>query len=99
MAKIKALPSLAIISGFKGKLDFYVHMGQPCVRKWPRKVGHFRAPAVQAGWTAFSEAASLWNSLSPEVQDAYKRMAAGTTMSGRDIFTKSFINGDFILKL
>lgn len=92
MAKIDKLPSLAIISGFRGVVDFYVHCGQPCARKWPRSPGHDRAPAVQAGWPAFAWAASYWNSLSPEVRDAYKQMAQGTNMTPRDLFTKSIIS-------
>lgn len=91
MAKISKMPSQVIIDGFKGTVDFYVHCGQPCARMWPRSPGHRRAPAVEAGWAAFAWAASNWNSLSPEVQDAYRAMAAGTHMSGRDIFIKSFI--------
>ncbi|GAH90840.1 unnamed protein product, partial [marine sediment metagenome] len=33
MAKLTALPSLDIIRGFKGTLDFYIRRGVPCVRK------------------------------------------------------------------
>ncbi|MBA7638327.1 hypothetical protein ES703_45981 [subsurface metagenome] len=91
MAKIAKMPGLKIIDGFKGTLDFYVWKGIACVRRWPRSPGHRRAPAVEAQWAAFAWAASNWNSLTPVVQDAYRAMAAGTHMSGRDIFTKSFI--------
>lgn len=98
MAKIAKMPSLAIIDGFKGAVDYYVHCGQPCARSWPRSPGHRRSPAVQAQWPAFTEATTLWNDLSPEVQDAYKRMSAGTHLSGRDVFTKSYIS-PFIVRL
>lgn len=94
MAKLARLPSLAVINGFKGLIDFYVNMGIPCARSWPKSPGHDRAPAVQEQWPAFTWAASNWNSLSPEVQDAYKQLASGTNMTPRDIFTKSFINGE-----
>lgn len=97
MAKIKKLPGLAIINGFKGKLDFYVWMGIPCVRSWPRSPGHDRTPAVETQWPAFAFAGSYWESLSTEVQQAYVSMASGFPVTGRDIFTKSFISGKSIV--
>lgn len=96
MAKITKMPSLAIIKGFKGKVDFYVYCGQPCARSWPRSPGHDRAPGVEAQWPAFAWAASNWNSLSPEVQEAYRSMASGTNMTGRDLFIKGFITPTFL---
>jgi len=103
MAKLTALPSLAIISGFKGVIDFYVNYqscdrevagkGIPCARRWPRSPGHFRSPEVMEGWSAFSEAAKYWTQLTPEIQDAYNKMASGTGLSGRDMFTRGYISG------
>lgn len=98
MAKITKLPGLAVIKGFKGTLDFYVWKGIACVRRWPRSPGHRRAPAVEAQWAAFSQASKLWTSLSPEVQDAYRRMSAGTHLSGRDVFVKSYLSS-FIVRI
>ncbi|MBA7576225.1 hypothetical protein ES708_18064 [subsurface metagenome] len=92
MAKITKMPGLRVISGFKGTLDFYVCRGIACVRSWPRSPGHKRAPAVEARWPAFATASKLWNELSPEIRDAYKRMSAGTRWSGRDIFIKGYLN-------
>lgn len=93
MAKITKLPGQDIIDGFKGVLDFYVYMGIPCVRSWPKSPGHDRAPAVQAQWLAFSWAAKNWANLSLEVKGTYNQLAVGTNMTGKDIFTKGFING------
>jgi len=105
MAKLKVLPSLAIISGFREKVDFYINHqtcdpelkgpGIPCARKWPRSPGHKRAPAVEAQWPAFSNASKLWSTLSPEIQAAYNEMASGTGLSGRDFFTRSYLTGLF----
>jgi hypothetical protein len=92
VAKIGKLPGLNIIKGFKGTLDYYVWKGIACVRSWPRSPGHRRAPAVEAQWSAFAQASKLWNELSPVVQEAYKRMSAGTSLSGRDVFTKSYLS-------
>ena len=97
MAKLIALPHQAIISGFKGTVDFYVNMGIPCARRWPRSPGHRRAPAVESQWPPFAWASSNWNSLSPIVQEAYRQTAQGTTLTGRDLFTKSYITDYFRL--
>lgn len=96
MAKITKLPGMDIISGFKGTLDFYVHMGQPCVRSWPKSPGHDRAPLVQAQWPAFTIASKAWAYLAPEVQSAYNRMSAGLRLTGRDIFIKSYIKSPLL---
>lgn len=103
MAKLTALPHMDIIDGFKGKVDFYINHqtcdpelkgeGIPCARKWPRSPGHERAPAVMATWEAFAYAAAKWNDLSQEIQDAYREMASGTGLSGRDMFTRSYLTG------
>lgn len=99
MAKIGKLPGMTVIKGFRGVLDYYVWKGIACVRRWPRSPGHRRAPAVEAQWSAFTEASKLWVTLSPEVQDAYNRMAVGTHMSGRDIQVKSYITNLSIVRL
>jgi hypothetical protein len=94
VAKIKKLPGLSVISGFKGTLDFYVWKGIACVRSWPRSPGHERAPAVMAQWQAFTNAAKLWMTLSPEVKDAYRQMSAGLRLSNRDVFIKFYLSAE-----
>ena len=91
MAKITHLPGQAVIDGLKGTLDYYLWMGIACVRSWPSSPGHDRAPAVEAQWSAFSRAAMLWNYLDPQVKEAFNEMAVGTRLTGRDVFTKSYI--------
>jgi hypothetical protein len=39
----------------------------------------------------------LWNTLDPSVQAAYNTMAAGSTMTGRDIMVKMYVDGKSIL--
>lgn len=97
MAKLAALPAQDIISDFAGVIDFYVRDGIPVCRQWPKPHTKERAAAVQAQWPIWTDALSLWKTLSPEVQAAYKTMAAGSTMSGRDIMVKMYINGKSIL--
>lgn len=96
MAKLAAMPSLAIISGYKGTIDFYLWRGIPVARSWPRSPGHRRAAAVEAQWPVFTAASQLWNKVSPELQAAYNTMASGSTMSGRDMATKLYINATFM---
>ena len=103
MAKLLSLPSMDIISGFKGVIDYYVNFqscdrevagkGIPCARRWPKSPGHVRSVAVMEQWSAFSEAARYWSELTPEVQAPYNKMASGTGLSGRDMFTRGYISG------
>lgn len=93
MAKLTTMPHQAIIDGLKGKIDFYLWMGIPVARKWPRSPGHERAPAVEATWPAFTIAVRAWSSLSPEIQAAYIETAHGTNMSGRDLQVKAYLSG------
>ena len=48
-------------------------------------------------WPIFADAVAQWNTLDPMVRTAYQTMAAGSTMSGRDIMIKMYINGKSIL--
>jgi len=103
MAKLTALPSQAIIDGFRGVVDFYISYqscdrsvagkGIPCARSWPRSPGHDRAPAVQEQWSAFGEVAGLWKKIPASLQAQYNSMASGTGLTGRDIYTRGFISG------
>lgn len=96
MAKLTALPELSIIAGLKGTIDFYVWMGIPVARAWPKSPGHNRAPAVQAQWPRFTAAARLWPQLSPTVKEAYRQMAAGTAMTAKDIFFKTYLTSEVV---
>ncbi len=93
MAKIRKMPSQGIIDGFKGTLDFYINMGIPCVRLWPKSPGKLRSTPVMAQWPAWSYAAKEWSNLTPVVQDAYRTLATNSGLSGRDMFTRSYLTG------
>lgn len=90
MARLKVIPHQAVIDGFKGKLDFYVHRGTPCVRRWPRSPGRPLAPGVVAGWPAFAYISSKWSELPQEIKNAYIALATGTRLSGRDMFIRGY---------
>lgn len=93
MAKITVMPHEAIISGFRGVIDYYYYMGQPCCRIWPRSPGHIRAAPVMAQWPIFTLAVRLWNELSPELRRDYEEMAQASGLSGRDIFMRAYMSG------
>jgi hypothetical protein len=91
MVRLTALPNEAIISGFKGSIDYYYNMGIPCARKWPRSPGKKRTPAVEAQWPAFSIAAREWSMLSETVQDAYRALAQSSGLDGRDLQVRGYL--------
>jgi len=93
MAKVAALPAKGFISGFKGSLDFYVHNGQVCVRRWPKSPGKKRSKAVEAQWPTFTYATRLWNTLSPEVRDSFRMLSSGTGLSARDMAMRAYLSG------
>jgi hypothetical protein len=93
MVKLPKLPEQAIISGFKGTVDFYVYMGIPVARSWPRVSGKARAPAVAAQWPTFTYAAREWKKLSKTVQDAYMKMAQSSGLDGRDLQVRAYLSG------
>ena len=97
MAKLVALPEQAIINGFKGTLDYYVWMGIPCCRSWPRARTVPITPQEKAQWQTFTDASQLWNTLDQATKNAYNKMASGSTMSGRDVMVKLYINSQSLL--
>ena len=95
MARIKAMPAIKIIGGFKGVLDFYFWKGIPCVRAWPKSPIHSRSQAVQSTWPAFAYSAKAWYDLDPSLRELYNHQAAGTHMTGKDLFMRSYLSGAF----
>lgn len=93
MAKLLAMPQQAIIDGFKGTIDYYVNMGIPCARAWPKSPGKIRSEAVMAQWPAFTYASREWKNLSPAVQAAYEQLATNSGLSGRDMMVRAYLTG------
>ena len=84
---------MAIIDGFKGTLDFYIHRTLICVRSWPKSPGKIRSEPVMSQWPAWTYASREWSNLSPTVQDAYRQYATSSGLTGRDMFTRSYLRG------
>lgn len=97
MAKLGALPEVDIISGFKGVIDYYVRDGVAICRRWPRTPAGHLSPATKTQWSYFAEAVASWNIVDPEVRAAYISMASGSTLTGRDMMIKLYLNGKSIL--
>jgi len=93
MAKIREMLGEKVISGFRGMLDFYYYMGQPCVRRWPKSPGPRRAPQVEAQWPAFTQAVALWRELDPSLVTYFRQMAQGTGLTARDVFMRAYLAG------
>jgi len=89
MARIKSLPSIETIRGFRGILDFYVWRGLPCVRRWPNKGHHNRSPVeVAAGYT-FGAIIKAFALVGGEVKALYDQDAVGQPRTGRDIYVSA----------
>ena len=93
MVRLIILPHEDIIDGFKGAVDFYVHRGIPCARKWPKSPGRVRSQAVMAQWPPFTIAAQEWKKLSTFVQDSYTKFATDSGLSGRDLQVRAYLTG------
>jgi len=93
MARLIVLPHEAIIDGFKGNVDFYVHRGIPCARSWPKSPGKHRSLAVMAQWPVFSFATKEWLNLSKAVQDSYTQFSTDSGLCGRDLQIRAYLTG------
>lgn len=93
MAILKVMPQQGIIDGFKGSVDFYFYMGLAVARAWPRSPGKVRSPSVEAQWPKFAYAAKEWLNLSSIVQDAYRKLATNSGLTGRDMQVRAYLTG------
>lgn len=91
--RLLTLPNQGIIDGLKGTVDFYLYMGIPVARSWPRKPTKARSAKVQQTWPAFGYAAKEWLNLSKIVQDAYIKLATNSGLTGRDMQVRAYITG------
>jgi len=86
MARLTALPSIDIIRGFKGVLDFYLWRGLPCVRRWPRAPTGPGTEAQIAARTLFGEVSAAYRTLAPLALEAYHDAAKDQPRTARDIY-------------
>lgn len=93
MAKIPKMPAQAVISTFRGKVDFYVHKGVPMARLWPSWKLKKRSPAVQVYIDLFTTAMHAWATLPANIREAYNQQAQESGLMGRDLWVRAFISG------
>jgi len=85
MARIDVLPSVDIIRGLKGILDFYLWRGLPCVRAWPRWRPARQSDASTAAALLFGAIIKAYSRVGPIALPAYQDDAADQPRSARDI--------------
>ncbi len=86
MAKLVKLPSLDIIHGFNGVLDFYYWKGIPVVRKWPYNPKSHHTDATIAAAEKFGLATKGYSKLAADQINAFKAEALDHTRTARDIY-------------
>ncbi len=85
MARIDALPSLEVIRGLHGILDFYYWRGLPCVRAWPTGKHLHRSDAEIASSLLFGAVIKAYSLLGDGALEAYRDMALDIPRTARDI--------------
>ncbi len=85
MARLTALPSLEIIRGLKGIIDFYLWKGLPCARAWPRWRPARQSEASKAAALFFGAVVKSYSLLGDLPLAAYRQDAAGQPRSARDL--------------
>lgn len=85
MAKIKALPAASIISDMGGSIDFYVHKGVVCVRRWPRPPSGPRSLPVQESAARFAYATITFGQAPELLKTMARYAAADAPVTWRDV--------------
>jgi hypothetical protein len=93
MAKIGAMPSMAIIDGFRGVIDYYERDGVACVRSWPRWKLTKRAPAVEAQTLKFAYANAAALALPAYVIATWQFLAKQSNLTWRDWLVRAYLGG------
>jgi len=93
------MPDQYTVGMYKGTIDFYWYMGLPVARKWPSPPSRPRSAAVQEQWPIFSAASRAWLNTDDESRAAMERMSSGSSMSGRDLAAKLYINGRNVVRV
>lgn len=86
MARLDALPSIDIIHGFKGILDFYLWKGLPCVRSWPRMSKAKQTEGTKAAAALFGRISTDYRTLAPLVLQAFQEAAKDQPRTARDLY-------------
>jgi len=93
MAVLASLPSGAVIDGHRGKIDYYLWLGLPCVRRWPRWKLPERSPAVKAQTLAFTYVNNLQKELPAHVVETWREMASQSNLTWKDWLLRAYLGG------
>jgi len=93
MAVLTKMPNEAIISTFKGVIDFYLWKGIPCCRKWPRWQRRQPYPEEKANQDAFAYINKAYINLPTYIKDQWTHMAEGTPLTAKDLFVRAYMSG------
>lgn len=85
MARLKTLPNLEIIRGFRGVIDFAVWKGLPYARSWPRYRPARRSAAAIASALLFGQIVKAYSLLASEALAFYQEDAKDQPRTPRDI--------------
>jgi hypothetical protein len=91
------MPQQAIVSGFYGTIDYYVYMGIPVARAWPKQRTVPFSPQEQQQWTIFAQATRVWPLLDNTTRASLVAMTPAASLSARDLATKLYLNGTTII--
>lgn len=91
MARLTALPSLEIIRGFKGKIDFYLWKGLPCARAWPRYRQERTTPGSKAAAALFGQILKGYGLLCAEAKAWFAEDAKDQPRTPRDLYVSAVL--------
>jgi len=86
MPRLDSLPSLDIIHGLAGVIDYYLWKGIPIARKWPVNPKSHHSAATIAAAETFGDISHAFGLMGPTVLAAYTEDAADQTRTPRDIY-------------
>ena len=91
MARLKNLPSLDIIRGFRGCIDYYLWKGVPCARSWPRfRPENWGAPS-RAAAELFGAVVTAWSLTGSTPKSLYNTDARDQPRTARDIYVSAVL--------
>lgn len=89
MPKLTKLPSLDIIHGFRGILDFYVWKGIPLVRKWPVTPKSHLTEGTMTAAKTFGKIIKAWGLIDSVTMAAFIEDAQDHPRTARDIYVSA----------
>lgn len=93
MAVLTAIPEAAIISAFKGIVDFYEWKGIAVARKWPIWPKREPHPDERVNQSAFAYITKATINFPEYIIDQYRAQAASTPWTWRDLAIRAYLKG------